>query len=417
MSSSLKNRLQRIREAKKEAGGGELKNKPVLSSNTVPSSASNRTVKAQRASSSAPGVPAFDKEWVSAGFQTLKRTVEVKISPSVPGEFPASLGVVIPDINKYAVSAVSNTQAPVKPAAYDLLFFDLETTGLSGGAGTVAFLAAFGRFTQDQAESKKTAPSKLTVTQYLLLDYPGENDFITAVLDEFKPAGTAHEGSAMPPLVVTYNGKSFDSQILKTRCLMNGIIPPEMYHADLLHPSRRLWKKVLSNCSQAEIETSILGLDRSGDIPGALAPDIWFDFLKTGGTKRLMGICDHNLRDIKGLASVFTALTGIADDPIGALDTYRFHVESLALHWRYAAHKGYADHDTAETLLKKAAGQGSHASIRRLAIDAEWRRGDAEAALEYTETALQLDNLSQGYREEMERRKERLLKKMINHEE
>ena len=240
--------------------------------------------------------------WESCGFQTLKRVIIADSPFRAKGRLPPALAIVVPDLAGRKL-----------PKIEDFLFFDLETTGLSGGAGTVAFLAAFGRMVS----------GKLHITQYLLLDYPGENDFLEASLSQFK-----NENS----VIVTYNGKSFDSQILKTRCLMNGIKPPEYYHADLLHPARRLWKNVIGDCSQGSIETRILGLDRSGDIPGALAPEIWFEFLKTGKHERLMGICDHNISDITGLSSILSAMISIAAAPFDS--QYHYDLERLALYWR-----------------------------------------------------------------------------------
>ncbi|MDR1840142.1 MAG: ribonuclease H-like domain-containing protein, partial [Treponema sp.] len=200
----------------------------------------------------------IEQGWENCGFKVLKRDISFEAPFKLNTNLPRALEVVVPDLSGRNL-----------PQPEDFLFFDLETTGLSGGAGTVAVLAAFG---------KPLPKDKLIVTQYLLLDYPGEDDFLENVLNEFKKPQS---------VIVTYNGKCFDSQILKTRCLMNGIKPPEYHHADLLHPARRLWKNIIHDCSQASIETRILGLDRSDDIPGALAPEIWFEFLKTGRTERL----------------------------------------------------------------------------------------------------------------------------------
>jgi uncharacterized protein YprB with RNaseH-like and TPR domain len=244
--------------------------------------------------------------WVLVGHLTLRREISYGDNMVLPETMPDAVGIVMPGIcaeTKYE----------------DLLFFDLETTGLSGGAGTIAFLAAFGKL----VSVGNSSTYRISITQYLLLDYPGEYDFVEALLTEFKPDIT----------VISYNGKSFDSQILKTRCLMNGITPPEYCHADLLHPSRRLWKNLLPDCSQGTIETAIFGIDRTGDTPGAMAPDIWFSFLKTGKIAPLMGICEHNLRDIGGLARIFRAMADIAANPFVAFDAIRFDMEALAIRW------------------------------------------------------------------------------------
>jgi uncharacterized protein YprB with RNaseH-like and TPR domain len=288
--------------------------------------------------------------WENAAAGVLRRTFILRPGP-VPA-IPPALPVVLPDLEV--------SESPLSSGRF--LFFDLETTGLSGGAGTVAFLAAFGRFTKG-----------LEITQFLLLDYPAEADFIDAILRFMNdsPDGT---------FLATYNGKTFDSQILKTRCLMNGFSPPSFSQLDLLYPSRRMWKRVLPNCSQATIETMILGLDRSGDPGGFLAPGIWFDFLRSGenfgkpgpASVRLESICDHNVKDIGGLASIFTVFTEIAASPLEAANRYRCDLERLALVWRRSTHeaRGFdAECETTASKLLEAAAREYPRSCLRLAFD------------------------------------------------
>jgi hypothetical protein len=318
---------------------------------------------------------------------------------AVPADLPPALGILVPDLLRYGA-------AP--PGIGDLIFFDLETTGLSTGPGVVAFLAAFGRLAGDS----------LRVNQYLLLDYPGEADFLTALLGEFAPA--APDGP--PPLVVSYNGKSFDSQLLRTRCLMKGFSPPDYAQADLLHPSRRLWKRTLGSCAQASIETAALGLDREGDLSGAMAPDIWFSFLKSGDPSELAGVCDHNARDIFGLLGIFCALCRIAEDPFGGGGRFRCDRESLALWWRRAvrvhgeAPFGPGAGRAGEALLRAAAGEGhgraAYVYRRGLAIEAEWRRKDPASALRQVDLFLALNEIQGTMADDMFRRRERLLTKL-----
>jgi len=368
-----------------------------------------------------------DKGWNACGFKTLVREITVDTPLDLCPGLPQSITVLVPDLAGRKL-----------PALEDFVFFDLETTGLSGGAGTVAFLAAFG---------KPQGSGKLRITQYLLLDYPGEDDFLQAVLEEFKNER----------IMVSYNGKCFDSQIIKTRCLMNRIKPPEYFHVDLLHPSRRLWKNIINDCSQSSIETRILGIDRGEDTPGALAPEIWFDFLKTGRHERLMGICDHNSSDIAGLASILAAIVLIADDPFG-VKKYRYDLQRLALYWRgYLRRmerqgKGLIDSElriTGDRLLHLAydkkyphaslayavdqlrsgnCEEGREkliavlesdfpenvkaASLRFLAIDSERRLKDFSGALEFVKQGLELKQAGNVWRNEFEKRLERLGKKI-----
>ena len=373
--------------------------------------------------------------WETAGFGIVRREIIVP-APDVFAQLSgisSALAILIPDLNH-----IAKTKGHL-PEITDILFFDLETTGLSGGAGTVAFLAAFGRFVHTGAALS------LRITQYLLLDYPGENDFLEALLGEFKNK---------QQVITSYNGKCFDSQILKTRCLMNGIKPPEYFHADLLYPARRLWKRILANCSQGTIETEVLGLDRTGDTPGFMAPEIWFDFLKTGNEEPLMGICDHNCRDITGLASIFAGLADIACNPISALEKYRCDLEQLALHWRDFIHREknnpfyaadmitlektkdffmnlaanekypraafvyaldqlrYGDHDEGRKRLLTIAASDLPltmlaAAFRALAIDSERRLADVFQAVEFAKKGLQLQE-GGSWQREFEHRVQRL---------
>ena len=348
--------------------------------------------------------PALWPGWTPVGFKTLKREQVCELAFPMSTNFPKSLAILVPDLVRFGRI----------PLPEDLLFFDLETTGLSGGAGTIAFLAAFGRFV-----ASKNGNAVLAVTQYLLLDYPGEADFVEKAAAEFGLAGDSL------PLVASYNGKCFDSQIFKNRCLLNRIHPPEYYQADLLHPSRRLWKKTLSDCSQATIEVQILGLDRTGDVSGAMAPEIWFSFLRCGdnpaSTAELLAICDHNVRDVAGLATLFLALTQIASDPFRSRNVFRFDDKALALFWWKAVKKhpfffeGESCVKTAFSLLEAAAKDGSPQAAIVLAKDAEWRLRDLKLALYYTNLALvSAEGAPSGFRDEIEKRLSRLEKKYEN---
>ncbi len=428
MSGSLKERLRYIQSIRKTGGVAE-----------------NNAVQPAREN---PPQLSLDG-WTPAGFQAVKKEIDTRTQLTLPSVFPLALPVLVPDMTRHIWRTDAGGLSPE-----NLLFFDLETTGLSGGAGTVAFLAAFGRLLP-VADNTCGADGvyRLRVTQYLLLDYPGESDFLDALLPEFSARS----------FVVSYNGKSFDSQILKTRCLMNGIKPPEYLHADLLHPARRLWKNVLENCSQSTIEEKILDIDRSGDVPGAQAPEIWFDFLRTGNAEQLEGICDHNVRDIQGLASIFAAMSHIAVDPLQAIKKYRYDAELLALRWRDVMRSVFSDGlplfpDDEKNALKKicekilcfAADSGGQKAalvyaldltksdrledgrerlrdiaagdfpvhlkaraLRSLSIDAERRLRNPQDALDYALCALELP-LSGAFKIDFERRRNRLLKK-INH--
>ena len=438
MALNLKARLGRIRrtEVRQAESGisvrspGETEHKPAVITTAEPNS------------SGLQGEVSWSG-WNEIGFKTLKRELYAEPPFPLPAVFGRALAILVPDLSRMGRV----------PSSGDLLFFDLETTGLSGGAGTVAFLAAFGRFAPPGGENMGGS-ARLKITQYLLLDYPGESDFIECLTGEFSVSP--------PPFVVSFNGKCFDSQILKNRCLMNGIKAPEYLHLDLLHPARRLWKKMLPDCSQATIETLFPGLNRSGDVSGALAPEIWFSFLRTGENRELLTVCDHNRRDILGLASLFLALGKIAEEPLESRKTFHFDEEALALsYWEALKKNAFLRGDgesyqryeeTGKLLLETAAGNGCKraafalgldlfkkgryregrtlmkkltldaseaeipgslraAALKSLAIDAEWRLGDLVLALDYTNAAIGVPELSKSFRNELEKRRFRLEKK------
>ena len=180
----------------------------------------------------------------------------------------------------------------------DLLFFDLETTGLSGGAGTVAFLAGFGTWGDEG----------FLLDQYLLLDYPGEPEFLQLL--QSRIAGKTH--------LVSYNGRAFDASLLATRGLMNGIRFVFPRHLDLLFLSRRLWRAEIGSCSLGNIESAILNVHRSGDIPGSEVPERWFAFLRDGDPRSLQPVFSHHRQDIVSLTLLLARLEGILNDPEGA---------------------------------------------------------------------------------------------------
>ena len=188
------------------------------------------------------------------------------------------------------------------------VFLDTETTGLSGGAGTFAFLIGLGYFTDDQ----------FCVRQYFMRDYDEEQAHLSAL----------NELLLKFENVVTYNGKSFDLPLMESRFIMSGIEMnlKDPAHLDLLYPVRRLWKKRLENCSLSTVERDILGVYRENDVPGYLVPEIYFRYLKTKDAREIKGVFDHNLQDILSLVVLTAKINDFFREPlndtISPLDIY-----------------------------------------------------------------------------------------------
>lgn len=180
----------------------------------------------------------------------------------------------------------------------DFVFLDTETTGLSGGTGTIPFMIGTGRFIDDQ----------FMLEQFFLRN-PSEEKAQLAALNKFVNGGKA---------IVSYNGKSFDLPIINTRYIINQINNPfdEMAHIDLLHITRRVWKRRLKQCNLGNIEKEILGFYRNNeDIPGYLVPEFYRNYVINGDASQIANIFYHNEIDVVSLSALFTILAAILEDP------------------------------------------------------------------------------------------------------
>jgi uncharacterized protein YprB with RNaseH-like and TPR domain len=178
-----------------------------------------------------------------------------------------------------------------------LLYLDTETTGLAGGTGTLVFLLGMARL----------EAGRLRLRQYLLTRLAGE----AAMLEQ--GAAWLEQASAL----VTYNGRSFDGPLLSARFRLAGIADrlEGRAHLDLLPPVRRAFSAPWPDCRLATAEQRLLGLRRSGDLPGALAPQAWLAFLRQGNPDMLSGVVRHNRWDLLSLALLLPALDRAYRDP------------------------------------------------------------------------------------------------------
>jgi uncharacterized protein len=177
-------------------------------------------------------------------------------------------------------------------------FIDTETTGLSGGSGTYAFLIGAARFEAEEFH----------VAQYFMRN-PLEEPAQLLELEKFLAPCQA---------IVTFNGKSFDAPLINTRFLTHGWRSPllAMGHIDLLHLARRLWRDRLPSRTLINLEVQILGSERSEeDIPGWMIPQMYFDYLRSGDPTALKNVFYHNSMDVISLAALFNHLASLLDQP------------------------------------------------------------------------------------------------------
>jgi len=193
------------------------------------------------------------------------------------------------------------------PEMERLLFLDLETTGLGVGTGNVPFMTGLayaedGRFVVEQA----------------LIRHPAEERAMLADLQE---------RLGVRPYLVTYNGRTFDWPVLAGRYIMNGLgrFGSEPRHLDLLHPSRSIWRNTLTSCKLSHVEEERLGIHRVDDVPGSLAPAIYFQFLSDGRPEQLSGVFHHNELDMLALACLAVRFGRLLGGGLG--DTVPYPVE------------------------------------------------------------------------------------------
>ncbi|HJZ13410.1 MAG TPA: ribonuclease H-like domain-containing protein, partial [Acidobacteriota bacterium] len=104
--------------------------------------------------------------------------------------------------------------------------------------------------------------------------------------------------------LVTYNGKCFDAQVLRTRYLIHRNEDPLIgkHHIDMLFIARRLWKRRFQECNLTNLERNLLGFERKDDIPGYLIPSAYTDYLRFANASLIQKVLHHNQWDIVSLA-------------------------------------------------------------------------------------------------------------------
>ena len=207
-------------------------------------------------------------------------------------EFPGCF-----DLRRETVMLMQGEEMPEPFDPRRILYLDTETTGLKGGAGTVAFLVGLGWLTDTGFE----------LHQYVMRDYPEEKyllEAVRAIAERFD-------------VICTFNGKTFDVPLLRDRFLMNRMRPDclDLPHIDLLHIARRVWKLRLRRCNLGRLEEAILGMPRVDDLPGAEVPERYFRYLKTGDFSPLEDVLEHNAQDIASLCTLLSHMARLYEAP------------------------------------------------------------------------------------------------------
>jgi len=247
------------------------------------------------------------------------------------------------------------------------LFLDTETTGLAGGTGTYAFLIGLAWWDA----------GALQVEQLFMRDFAEEYSLLHELASRV----------AERPVLVTFNGKTFDWPLLDSRFTMTRSIPtPRLAaHLDLLHPARALWKLRLGSVRLVELERHVLdtprlGWHREDDIASSLIPQYYFDYLRGGSSDPLVGVLRHNQMDLRGLAALFGKINSL----LASQHSERDGIDSLDLFGLSRFFERRGDSDRAHVACSQALDLGLPAELRplahrELALLAK-RRGDHAAA-------------------------------------
>lgn len=201
------------------------------------------------------------------------------------------------DCSPLVVAEIGDDQAFEEIEPGRIAFVDTETTGLAGGTGTLAFVVGVGIFEQG---------SGFRVHQFFLRD-PSEELAMLHALSELLETCDA---------VATFNGRSFDMPLLKSRFTLARMRVAILSapNLDLLIPARRMWRGRLPSCALSSLEQNILGLRRKqDDVPGFLIPEMYFDYIRSGDAREMPRVLYHNEIDILSMVSLATCITRLFD--------------------------------------------------------------------------------------------------------
>ena len=164
------------------------------------------------------------------------------------------------------------------------LFLDIEATGLDHGAGTFAFMIGLGYKELDH----------FIIKQLFLPEMHEEMPMLHVLkehLDRFE-------------FLISFNGKSYDLTVLQSRMILQRLYTPDecnlklQPHLDLLHLARNMYRNCFSDTRLPTLERSVLDFHRQDDVPSALVPTMWYQYLRTKNAEPIRLVAEHNLYDI-----------------------------------------------------------------------------------------------------------------------
>jgi len=281
-------------------------------------------------------------------------------------------------------SLISNPQSPLSTLPISkFAFLDTETSGLSGGTGTYAFLVGVARFVDDQ----------FILRQFFMRDPAEEPALLEGLINFLAPCSA----------LVTFNGKAFDAPLLRTRYTLHDTPCPfsDFAHLDLLPLARRLWRDRLESRALKYLEEHVLGLTRSSDeVPGYEIPWLYFDYLRTGDARPLAGVFYHNAMDVVAMAALLAHMNEMLENPYDGKVQHGLDFIALGKlfedlgHWDEAARLFERGLESAHST---GSGQGLNESdfgvaVKRLSI-LQKKRGDLGEAIRLWESAAQQGHL------------------------
>ena len=241
---------------------------------------------------------------------------------------PVPLGALLRNRPAALAPFFPNFRLASVPDFHRAAFIDTETTGLGAGAGVYCFMVGVGSFETlvdgrvplwpSQSEPDRSAPSThFVVRQYFMRNPAEEASLLEALATLLKPF----------EVTVTFNGRTFDLPLLRTRFRQNRqTLPPttanvpllaeDRPHLDLLHPARRLWRRRLQSCRLINLEQMILHLERTeDDVPGHQIPALYSEYVRSQDASQMRRVFYHNCEDIISMVAIAERLTHAFDAP------------------------------------------------------------------------------------------------------